>query len=289
MTDFTEENEILDLKSEADIKESENLFKRSIIGIISYFGISYIVVIAIQLVLTILMSIIYPQLQSEFADYLSVYNGLLEDPSATKEIIDQAYNNLLTCMFNIKVTAWANILVSGVNFLICSIIYFKALKKDFNLMKKDAVKVLLTGFVGAIVLVGSSMIINAILYLVGVTDESINQQIIILICENGYLLPMFFLTCIFAPVVEELIFRKSIFSIIKNPIIACLVSTFLFGAIHVISGGDWIYLTSYATSGLILSLIYIISGKNIWATIFTHFLNNGFSFLMIVLSMIFMQ
>ena len=105
------------------------------------------------------------------------------------------------------------------------------------------------------------------------------------------------ITIIVAPIVEELIFRKSFFNVFKNKWIALLISTFIFGTMHVTttysllitkgySISNSLYYTfgfglSYYAMGLSFGLSYIKSDKNILVPIAIHMANN---FLATVLS-----
>lgn len=84
--------------------------------------------------------------------------------------------------------------------------------------------------------------------------------------------------CIFAPILEEAIFRKSIRNIFKNPIIFILISSIAFGLIHVI--GD----ENFGIISIINSIPYMIMGfdfayiyyksDNIFTTMFLHSMHN---------------
>ncbi len=98
------------------------------------------------------------------------------------------------------------------------------------------------------------------------------------------------ITVIVAPIVEELIFRKSFFNIIKNKYLALLISAFVFGTMHVTSTysllltkgysiTDSLYYTfgfglSYYAMGISFGLSYIKSDKNILVPIAIHMANN---------------
>lgn len=98
------------------------------------------------------------------------------------------------------------------------------------------------------------------------------------------------ITIVIAPIVEELIFRKSFFNVFKNKWIALLISTFIFGTMHVtttysllITKGYSVYNSLYYTFGFGLSyyamglsfgLSYIKSDKNILVPIAIHMANN---------------
>ncbi len=97
--------------------------------------------------------------------------------------------------------------------------------------------------------------------------------------------PYFFLTIIMAvvcaPIVEELVFRKSFFGLIKNQTTALIISSLVFGAIHIstelIEGNLLLAISnslSYIGGGLILGFIYMQNKKNIYVNILVHAVYN---------------
>ena len=87
---------------------------------------------------------------------------------------------------------------------------------------------------------------------------------------------------ILAPVVEELVYRKSIFELSKNmnKIIRIILCAILFTLPHMISTQNvtvavWFVLFSiYFISGLLLALIYQLFNENIYASLLAHSVNN---------------
>ena len=89
---------------------------------------------------------------------------------------------------------------------------------------------------------------------------------------------------VIGPIVEELIFRKSmheIFRYFKLPSWAVLlISSVLFGLIHVVSAKDFVQVFPYICMGLTLGWLEIKT-KNIFPSIFVHIFNNGVAAAMI--------
>ena len=91
-----------------------------------------------------------------------------------------------------------------------------------------------------------------------------------------------------APLVEELIFRKAIFSFLetKPKAIAHLASFILFAVMHMLSTsfedpGRWfLLLVPYLVSSILLCLIYEFSKRNIYASWFAHMVNNLIAFIL---------
>lgn len=118
--------------------------------------------------------------------------------------------------------------------------------------------------------------------------DSENQIFIEFSLEHAAI-PMVIATALLGPLVEELIFRKTIFSLIKNKGIALCVSTLSFGCIHIISSissgysiVELIVLTlPYLTAGLIFGYIYIKTQFNFLYVTIIHMLSNIIALILI--------
>lgn len=88
---------------------------------------------------------------------------------------------------------------------------------------------------------------------------------------------------IYAPITEELIFRKSIKDITSNKYIYVLLSGLIFGGLHVISSLetaiDLLYLIPYCSLGFAFALLYSKT-DNIFSTITVHSLHNTLALLL---------
>lgn len=93
--------------------------------------------------------------------------------------------------------------------------------------------------------------------------------------EIAHTVPLaIFSIVIFAPILEELIFRRIIFGTLlpkTNFFVAASVSAIVFGIIHF----DFTHILLYAVSGFIFAFIYYKT-KRIIASIISHMLLNGF-------------
>ena len=81
-----------------------------------------------------------------------------------------------------------------------------------------------------------------------------------------------FLAIIIAPLIEELMFRGFIKKFIKNDILFVIISSLVFGALHVTSADSLqqiLYIIPYSVLGLAFSLNYVKT-KNIASNIFLH-------------------
>ncbi|MBE0700492.1 MAG: CPBP family intramembrane metalloprotease, partial [Acholeplasmataceae bacterium] len=116
--------------------------------------------------------------------------------------------------------------------------------------------------------------------------ESVNQITIVRALHSEGLVLMLASAIFMGPIVEELIFRKSIFGLIKNDKMALAVSTISFGVIHLIGEASILHALvsgiSYFVMGLVFGFIYIKNNKNIWPVIIVHVLANLISILLIL-------
>lgn len=89
-------------------------------------------------------------------------------------------------------------------------------------------------------------------------------------------------TAFYAPIAEELVFRKSIKDIIKNKWLYAIVSGLIFGGLHIISYingfSDLLYLIPYSALGVSFALLYHKT-DNIFSSISMHMLHNSISVL----------
>ena len=97
-----------------------------------------------------------------------------------------------------------------------------------------------------------------------------------------------FVMVIVAPILEELMFRRSIRVIVNNRLLYYILSPLLFAMPHIIIGftfpTSFAQVFTYLFGGLCLAFIYEKS-NNIWCSIFVHFLNNTLAAIVIVASL----
>lgn len=166
--------------------------------------------------------------------------------------------------------------VYGFIFIMVLVLNFKELKKDFVIFIKN-IKVYLPFIIKRYLIMLGVMVIVAlpIVYLNNGATSS-NQS---LINEMFVKIPFltFLLSVIYAPFVEESIFRLSIRKFFDNKLVFVLVSGILFGMLHMIdkftSFYDLLYIFQYSALGICLALAYFDS-KNIFVSMSMHFIQN---------------
>lgn len=159
---------------------------------------------------------------------------------------------------------YATIGAFTVIFICFIIMYFKKLKED---VKKLTKKNILFIIISAIVILFVNMGIATIFENFNVAMD--NQEFVSDIL-NDYKIPMAIATAFFAPFIEEMVFRYSISTIVKNKIAFVIISSILFGLVH----GIGIATLLYIVIGIGFSLIYLKTEKNIASSTIAHIINN---------------
>ena len=118
--------------------------------------------------------------------------------------------------------------------------------------------------------------------------ESLNQQTIETAMRAEFKWFLIFTVCIFGPIIEELVFRKAIFSLFKTNWPGVLVSTLVFGGIHVVNESSFTLFAynifAYLVGGLAFSLVYVYSKRNVVVTSVLHILHNTIAVLTLFLA-----
>lgn len=184
--------------------------------------------------------------------------------------------------------AWANFLSYLFSFITVGISMIFYLKKDFLDFKQNYKKLIIYTAISTVLFMGISYLVE---FLVGLAvNNSQNQNLIVIIMQNGGAVPMVICTVLFAPIVEELIYRKVIFEYGKKIHIAFAyaASIILFTLPHMLTTnsniGIWLLQAiPYITSAGLFALIYHKSNYNIYVTIFIHMVNNLIAVLLVLL------
>lgn len=160
--------------------------------------------------------------------------------------------------------------------VIFMLIYKDTLIKDFNCFKKNFIHNIEISFkywfIGFIIMALSNLFINYILHkgLAG-NEEQVRNYI------DAFPLFMIFNTVIYAPITEELAFRKSVKDSISNKWVYVLTSGLVFGMLHISSYitdvSDLVYLIPYSSLGISFALLYYKT-NNIFSSISMHAIHN---------------
>lgn len=158
---------------------------------------------------------------------------------------------------------------------------FNELKRDFDVFKNNF-KLYLGNMLPrfGIILIGYLISNVSVLLLAGNIPN--NQQTLIS-------MPLYFtaiLAVFIGPLTEELMFRGFIRKFIKNDILFVLLSSLIFGGLHVLSADSLqqvLYIIPYSILGLAFSLNYVKT-KNIASNIFLHSAWNTLAVIIIALT-----
>lgn len=158
---------------------------------------------------------------------------------------------------------------------------------DFKSFKKDYKGYITQMFIGFLMIYGVLIASSMLLSFFGITETSNNELLIQqMFDDNPYNLAiLFFNLVIFTPVIEELIFRKVMFSYLEprlKPVLTIILTGLIFAFMHI--QGDYIQMIPYGGMGIVLGYVYYKSNRNIYASIGSHLLNNLFSWLVYVLT-----
>lgn len=164
------------------------------------------------------------------------------------------------------------------------IIYRRELKDDLKDYKKYFKgyinKYFIYYVIGVALMAGSNLILQKITGLKLSGNESTLRELI-----KSIPIYMGFSTVLYAPFVEEIIFRKSIRNVTKNKKVFVLLSGFIFGILHITSFSnvkEIIMGIPYIIMGIDFAVIYVKS-NNIFTTMIFHLFHNLILFLMIIL------
>lgn len=250
--------------------------KKYVTGIILYFVFFYIVSTILSLIIGLIWNL--------------VYKGTQAGTSVEKYMSDVlTWTNFLTYLFA----------------LICILIIFKPIlvddKLNFSLNLKYNLK--WVGY-GILIMFGSIYIAGIIETLLTFnidTGISENQETINNLMNssglNAFLIAI--VTIVFAPILEEIIFRKCLFGIFKkNTIVTVILSTIIFASIHVVPASvtiffeclarenKWInlyleiiYIFSYLGQGFAISFVYHKTKGNVIPCMLIHAINNLIAFI----------
>lgn len=172
---------------------------------------------------------------------------------------------------SIKNKVMYNVITNGFYLLLLILFFKKELKEELKLLKtnyKDYfIKSILIFLAGALLMFISTLIISKF------TGQSIsgNETEIRNFIKNSPLLTII-LAVIISPIIEELVFRKAIKNIFNNKYLFIIISSLIFGLLHISSIRD--------INELLFSIPYIIMGisfaityqktNNIFTSIILH-------------------
>lgn len=149
-------------------------------------------------------------------------------------------------------------------------------KKNFKSYAKIGFKDWFTGF---LIMYVSNIIIMRIIGNIGSNEETVQS----LISQIPFV--AFLLTTIFAPFIEEMIFRKNLQDCFNNKTFFMIMSGFLFGFVHVMGAEnylEYLLIVPYGALGFMFAHT-LNKTDNIYTTIMLHMFHNGVLTLLAIL------
>lgn len=169
------------------------------------------------------------------------------------------------------------IITDVIEMLVLVFLFRKKLKEDVQDLKKNHENYFKTYFKYWLLALAVMMISNLIIMFITENQTSGNEEAVrrLIIKSPIY---AYFSSVIYAPFVEELIFRRSIRNVIPIDSLFIVVSGFIFGGLHIITGYsgplDLLYLVPYCVPGLIFAYI-LTKTDNVLVSTGIHLMHNG--------------
>jgi membrane protease YdiL (CAAX protease family) len=164
-------------------------------------------------------------------------------------------------------------------------LYYKDVTYYLEDFKKNGIKHLKFGvniwLKGLFVMIISNMIISSF----SPVTVPENEQAI---REALNISPLFIAisSVIIAPILEEILFRRTLFDIIKNKNVYIIISGLVFGSFHIIGIGEslysWLYVIPYAALGVAFAYTYVKT-SNLITSICLHSFHNLITVIQILL------
>lgn len=279
--------------------EFQNKKRKALLSILIYVGCFYVLALFIQTI----VSAIYLKFHSISISQITEGNELFDKNIFNKYLgTVSSYSNFFTYLITT---------ITLVGFLFKELYshianFFKNLKVNLLLIVGGVFGLFLISFFSNFIILILQKIFGLDSF---INNDSINQETINAMLKSG-IIPLAFtviVTVIFAPIVEEIVFRKSFFNFSrKKSIVAILLSGLIFGSIHVIPaclsyliqiiggdpsitlsfvGNELLYLISYCSSGIFLGIMYYLSKYNLTTTICIHLIYNLIATIMTIIAM----
>ena len=160
--------------------------------------------------------------------------------------------------------------------------YREVIQRGFeSLVKRRFVRDIAIGYVVRVVLT----MLLALVVPLQQTDNQANTESLL---NSTSIVLMLILTCVVAPIVEELVFREAIIGAFKdkmNPWILTAISIFFFVLLHSISnsgGIDWSAALMYIPLTIPLVGMYRYYEDNVAASMLMHFVSNSVAMIFLV-------
>lgn len=170
-------------------------------------------------------------------------------------------------------------------FILVLLFNYKYIIEDFKIFKNN-IKVYLPFVIKRYLYMLLIMIVVAVpVVLINNGSTSNNQKMLNAMFSKLPLISVL-LSCLYAPFVEENIFRLSLSKIVKNKYFFIILSAIIFGFLHVFDKSnsikDYLFVFQYSALGICLAKAYSDS-NNIFVSISMHFMQNFLAALLVLI------
>lgn len=177
--------------------------------------------------------------------------------------------------FDLKKKMVTTLIMNVIYIIIIVFLYRKELLEDLKDFKVNYKKYISNNII--IYLLGILLMFIVNIIISKITNQSLSgNEIRIREYIKEYPLFVVFSAIIYSPLIEELIFRKSIRNIFKNKYLFIIISGLIFGLLHITDPTDIneiLYSIPYILMGIDFAYIYYKT-NNIFTTITFHFCHN---------------
>ncbi len=204
------------------------------------------------------------------------------------------FSGLIISLFGINVENLSetskyviSLLYEAIILIIIILVHFKTLKLDFKTYKSNIKYYLKTYIKYWLFALIAMYIANTILFIIGGSIAKNEQGVRELIKGNPFI--MIILACIVGPILEELIFRISLYKIIgKYKWLFIILSGLIFGSMHVLGEAktiiDYLYIIPYGIPGSFFAYT-LYKSNNSCVPISLHIIHNTFALLVQFIAM----
>lgn len=177
----------------------------------------------------------------------------------------------------LAMTAILNLVLNITNVTIGFLIFKDSLINQWKDFLQELKQNLKYGFlIGPALLYGMN-IIGSLITMIFISKNTSDNQALLESLLNVYPIIMLLVSCVLAPIFEEIMFRGMVFGWLYeiNPRLAHIVSGFIFGFIHIMGSitegniQEWFMIFSYMLMGIVLSYLYE-KRNNIYVPIIAH-------------------
>lgn len=159
---------------------------------------------------------------------------------------------------------------------------FKGQLQDFKKNWKENLKTIFKFWLlGLLLMMITNLIINVFIMKGIAPNEETNREVL-----NNFRIYAITTMCLLTPIIEEALFRLNFKNALPNKKVFLIVTSLLFGLMHVIlqikSPLDILYLIPYSILGLTFGLIFY-NTKNITSSIIAHMLHNTVTIIIVLL------